>query len=260
MRVLGILLVSCLAWVLAAPMFQAAPPTIKPIQPGGPLTEQFFAGTAATTCTAGFILRDGSGNWYVMTAAHCLAPGITPYLTAAGGFYGQTVVDDDLPSQGGPSTGIDVGLVKVYPSKVGFISPQVRGFGGPTGIASASTLAMGDEVLAMGYFSGYGNGYPVSHPLIQQAQVAYGVFSQWDGPNYRTIQTTINGYSGGPVVAADDGQAIGIVSAQQAHFQTGLPGIDVGPTVPAMLARLANPYGFSGLTLQTAPFTGPSPV
>lgn len=262
MRVLALALAAVTLAVVLVPGAPAAPPALAAIQPGGPFTEFFFPGGITTAhCTLGFILRDGSGTWYALTAAHCTSVGATPFLTATGGAYGVVVVDDDMPSEGGPAGGMDVALIRINPSKVGLISPAVRGYGGPTGIATPATAAPGDALLLTGYNNGFGYRSPqqLNVNQLQYAQHGAGILSHFDGPNYHSIDSSVDGYSGGPVVMADDGQALGLVSATVGHVVVGVPGIDRGPTVAASLGRLSSVYGYA-LTLQAAPFSGVSPI
>lgn len=122
----------------------------------------------------------------------------------------------------------------------------MRFWGGPTGTATSSETALGDPLLIHGFGIGFGTS-PVTRPrpwlLVRHTTEEYTA----DGP-------VIFGDSGGPVLHAESGEALGVVSRLNL-FESFPSTTVIGPTFESILARLAS-AGFA-VSIRTAPFSFP---
>lgn len=230
MRAALLIAIVALLALPSVPLASATAPPIKPIQPGG------VVNTPVGQCTLNFVFA-GGGNTYIGTAGHCASVG--DRVSGSAGFFGTVVFDEDGVT--------DFALIQVDAAKVGSVSPAVRQWGGPTGVASTTTAAVGDEVVLYGFGIGFS--------ATAQTRPREGVLLSYNGVEYRADTGAVNGDSGAPLLDLDDGTAVGIIS----HFDfVGVPPTtDEGPTMQRIQARLAA-AGF-GVALQTAAFN-PSPV
>lgn len=202
-----LLIALSLAFAALAP---AASVAEAPIQPGAQLGD---------FCTLNFIFASGA-NRYVGTAGHCVAK--DEVARVAGSRIGITVFsrDDDT---------LDFALIKIDPGKLGDIDPSVRGIGGPTGVATRSHTAVGDSVSFHGYGLLLGD--------IGATRTRSGILMNHGASTYAANMPAVNGDSGGPVIHARTGRALGIVAR---YGTTGFPpSTDVGPTIEFVLGALA---------------------
>lgn len=227
---------------IGTPIGDAAP-ALAPIQPGAALG----SGTPAH-CTLDFVFRTPSGTWFIGAAAHCVSLGERVSNNEAGTF-GTVVVDDVYANPGG----IDFALIQIDAAKTNLVSPAVRGWGGPTGVASSTNAAPGDLLSIHGYAAGIGYGYPATARQLSTAQNKVGVFSRIVGGFAVYDAYTIPGDSGAPILLNKDGTALGLDSTSSIYAQVpDVPALDKGPSVGLILTRMAG-MGYS-LTLQTAPY------
>lgn len=196
------------------------------IQPGA------YVGTSVGGCTLSFVLRDGGSNVYILTAGHCTKT-VGERVKDENGVAFATVV---ARSNSGPSD--DITLLRVDADKHGRVSPAVRSWGGPTGYTRASDTALGDRLYLYGYGAGFG--------LAEATRPRQGVLVSDNATTYAADTLAVNGDSGGPILHARTGKALGLVS--QIGFSSATT--DQGPTVEQVLAW-ASARGY-GLTLQTA--------
>lgn len=201
----------------------ASSETIK-VQAGGPLANV----RGQVVCTFNFIFTDGSAR-YVGTAAHCIDP--DPNGKSIGQRVRSGSVDETLGRIGSSNEigsvvvsdgDIDFALVKLDPGVS--ISPDVRGWGGPSAVASPSETAVGDQVLFTGYGLGPGD-TAVSRPRT-------GVISSDDDQRHMTDIPATYGDSGGPILLKN-GKAYGVIGS------IGIGALETGPTISYVLGRMA---------------------
>jgi len=217
----GIVLIALLASSAAlAPVASAS--SHEPIEPGDWV--DFY-------CTLNFVF-DGPQDAYIGTAGHCADEGDRAGHDDLGEF-GTVVYDSDA---------VDFALIDVDDKYEGNLRAGVQGHPGtPTGVATPDHTEPGDRLV----MSGQGVIVSATQPtrdLRPSVLVEHGASSyQSDGP-------VVNGDSGAPLVHADTGRALGVVSGYGV-FEFP-PTTDVGPTVDAALDDLrANGYD---VTLRTA--------
>jgi hypothetical protein len=179
------------------------------VRPGG------FVTTSAGGCTLGFVYTDRYKQTFITTAGHCIvgerqtrlwAPGKGPIAKVGGKPIGRFVYARLDPLEGGI---YDIGLIQV--TKGVKVNPQVCHFGGPVGASSSK----GRMTLEL-----YGNGDGISLLLPARslwtagAPDKYEIFA--DGP-------TMTGDSGGPILDAASGRAVGYVVALGAGYDLRNP-------------------------------------
>lgn len=211
-----------LALVLTAPVPASA---ADPIQPGD------LVQAGSTQCTLNFAYTGTgrlAGNTYMGVAAHCVAK------------VGQTVTDGRGRQWGrvafiGNANEVsrDFAFIQVLSSFRSLVRASVLGHPGtPRGIATTREAGFGDRVL----FSGYGLIY---RPLELTREKRFGILLSNSGAQYQAEGPTFFGDSGGPVVHAGSGGALGIVSS----ICLGTCGFTTGPTVQNVI-RVAAAQGF----------------
>jgi hypothetical protein len=188
----------------------------EPVQPGA------YHVTGDSGCTLNFIY-DGAGGPYVGTAAHCVERvGDTSY-DADGDPIGRVAAIGNEDA-----TATDWALIRVEGDALGRINPSVIGHPGtPTGVTTPNTTATGDRVFT----SGHGLGFGFTNVTREQRPAA---LSYDDTEIYQLASALIYGDSGGPVVHAPSGRALGIVS----RLCIG-PCEEEGPTVQGIIAKAA---------------------
>jgi hypothetical protein len=205
------------------------------IQPGDALT----VGNGQRICTYNFVF-DGSDDVYIGTAAHCV-------------YDGQTVGTEGFPTMGTvvhDGGGVDFALVDVDDELEHRVQAGVKGHpSAPLGVAERADTDRGD----LHYVSGYGTGFQGDETTRENRwglQLAHG------SSGYQSVTPFSPGDSGGPVVHAPTGQALGVAGYIQAcvglTVDTGctVPPVRVGgPTIDASLNVLAD-HGFD-VTLRT---------
>ena len=188
----------------------------QPVQPGA------YHETDGAGCTLNFIY-DGAGGPYVGTAAHCVER------------VGQWTYDLDGDPIGRvaaigseDATETDWALIRIEGAALGRINPSVIGHPGtPTGVTAPATTSSGDRV----YTSGHGLGFFVTNVTREQRPAA---LMYDDTEIYTLLGALIYGDSGGPIVHATSGRALGIVS----RLCLGTCE-EEGPTVQGLIAKAA---------------------
>lgn len=231
-------LLAGILFAFLAPLGSAAP-TVKPIQPGAALG----AGTVAA-CSQSFVYRDSAGTWYGSTAAHCVTLNERLSNNEAGNVGFGTVVALD--------TTLDWAIFRVDADKTGWVSPSVRHWGGPTGVATAADAPLPSAVAVSAYPLGVGIDYPTGANQLNYVQGRLGVFAAFDGERIRYSAPEVFGDSGGAVLLHGDGKALGTTTGLQAWLNLPVSATMVGPSIQATIVG-AGAHGIS-LTLQTAPF------
>jgi hypothetical protein len=196
--------------VSAAPAAPAAPT----IQPGT------FISTPVGGCTLSFVF-DGDGRTFLATAAHCVR-GVGDAVTTQDG----TVIGRAAVVGSAASASTDWALIQIASAYVSRVHADVLGHvGTPTGVATSSRV--GDEVL----YSGYGIPWDQTQYTREHR---FGFMETQTRSTYRLIGSDTWGDSGGPIILAKNGRAMGIVS----RFCFG-PCTSEGPTVQAVLQQAA---------------------
>jgi hypothetical protein len=229
-----------LAVLVSAPMSAPALP-LTHIQPGAPMTDptKFPDDTVPYSfhrCTMGFILADGKGALYMITAGHCVTSKGARVHSETGQAIGTVVFD----LQSGTD---DIALVRIDRGVYKQVSPSVRDWGGPTGVATPQSVRALDEVR----FSGFS--FILGDLTLTRART--GLLISQDRVHYLADTTASEGDSGAPFIDSRTGQAIGIV---RDFGLTDVPPVtDDGPSVQRILALLAR-AGYQ-LHLKTAAYS-----
>jgi len=138
-------------------------------------------------------------------------------------------------------------LIRIDRARYRDVSPSVLGWGGPTGVATTATTGRGAVVLFTG--QGFVEGD------LAQTRPRFGVLLTYDRTRFTADTLAELGDSGGPLIDAATGRAIGMISGFGLFRRP--PTTDVGPSIQRILADCAH-YGYH-LTLVTAPFASPLP-
>lgn len=222
-------LVACLVAAVVSPSSAPAAPAIKPIQPGAEVQ------IGLNLCTLNFVFRSGSTR-YIGTAGHCAST--TGLRAVTEGLEFGTVVytrNDNV---------LDFALIRIDNGDLDQVSNAVRHWGGPSGVTATADVGTLDMLNFYGY--GFVVGSLAETRPRQGVLVTYGsTHFQMDGP-------AVNGDSGGPVLHAETGRALGIIS--QYGLNETIPTTDYGPTMSHITTMLAS-AGYT-LTLQTASYPG----
>lgn len=211
--------------VLALPT--AGPAANAPIQPGAPMS------SSVGGCTMNFVFRNTHGKLFVGSAGHCVealgdrvtASSIGPFGTVV--FRANNGVGKD-----------DFSLIRIDTDKYEHVEPTVRAWGGPTGTTTSESTASGDQISLQGYGLVFGSN--------ARTQARPGILVSDTATQYRAEIPAIFGDSGGPVLHAATGRALGIVSGINAGVG---PYTLVGTTVERALALIGPAY-----SLVTAPY------
>lgn len=189
-----------------APAAGAAGPVL---QPGDAVTS-----VDGGSCTLGFVL-EGPTETYITTAAHCIDIAKQDRArNAEFGEFGTFVYDNDVPT-------MDVALVDVDPDVP--VDPAVAGHPGtPSGVADPSETAAGDRLR----HSGQGLVVARTEPTRQDRP---SVLVEHNATAYRSDGLVVDGDSGAPMIHAETGEAVGLVS-RYGVFSVP-PTTDRGPTL-----------------------------
>jgi len=215
--------------------------------------------TGGAQCTSNFIFTDPS-NVYIGQAAHCSGTGGATETNGcdSGSLPIGTPVDVDGASRPGtlvynswltmqangeanPDTCQynDLALVELDPADVGSVNPSVPGFGGPTGVGSAS---LGETVYS------YGNSS--LRAGVRQLSPKQGAVAQTEGNGWSyTVYTVTPGIPGdsGSGFLNSSGQGMGVLSTLQVLPIAGSNGVgDLGRE----LAYLRANSSFSSVQLE----------
>jgi hypothetical protein len=229
--------------------------THAPIQPGAILTRPDRAPLhgavpyAFYRCTMSFVFRDAAGALYTGTTGEsdcAQKPGGSAF-DSDGRPIGRVVFRECAPGTGSlavvqecGTNGTSFTLIRIDRERYADVDPSVLGWGGPTAVASSATAKPGDVVLFAG--NAFVEGDAVRPRL--------GILLSIDAGHFTADTVATLGDSGGPVIDATNGAAIGIISD---YGQSDAPPTtDDGPTVSAILAA-AGRHGLH-LELVTWPY------
>lgn len=222
----------------------------KPITPGAKVAQE--------ACTYNVIWQSSDGALYIGTAGHCAGPvgsrmgvqSIPEFGTVA---YNNRNLNAAFTSAIEPSSGqaMDYALVRIDDDKHHYVDPQLRVWGGPTGITTE--FEPGTQLFQ------YGQGNVVSwvHPARARTGVLTHLMGGADDPfskgghyqDWFVAALPVVGGDSGSLIITADGQALGI--AVGLAFGFGHPGLVNGPTFEVIQRTLAAD-GFD-LTMRTAP-------
>lgn len=215
----------------------------RPIQPGGRLLTY-----DERVCTFNAVYRDAAGATYIGTGGHCVSHvgqrvGVPHHPEVGTVVYRKWTLD------------MDHALILIDPEDLHLVSPRMRHFGGPTGIAR--DVAPGTPVL----HHGYGMTYDGAEPTGTRGGVLLWVGDGTTPPPlgepdslqdhltkrgwYSALQPSSGGDSGSMILTAS-GEALGTLEWGGAGMYAN------GPTFALIEEELAKD-GWQ-LTLQTAPF------
>lgn len=202
-------------------------------------------------CTAGFVLSDKAGAAYVVTAGHCLRIGGEVFAGEArrnGITYAQGPVIGNVVAREDSSQRGDWGLIRLDPA-VTRPSGSVEFWTGPATAGSPTQMRAGDRICYYG-----------QNPEMAMAQTrarcgfyagdasrpgSYGAFgftgAAWSGD------------SGGPIIDAATGKAVGIIVGMSPASDAG---IMAGMSIAEVLKMANQDYGLR-LDVVGAPFAPP---
>ncbi len=212
------------------------------IQPGDPLVD----GSGNLYCTLNFVF-DGPQHVYIGTAGHCVNTGSTVHT------YGFPSFGTVVAEPGG----VDFALIQVDPAVEGHVEASVNGHPyAPAGVATDEETHRGDVVAV----SGYGTG---AHWHDATRENRWGVHIGEVESTFVAATPISPGDSGGPVVHAPTGKALGVSARIEAcagfppTAECGLPPVQTaGPTVEAVLDALEA----DGFALELRTTVGEDPV
>jgi hypothetical protein len=196
------------------------------IQPGARIS------TPKGSCTTNFVFENASGRLFIGTAGHCADVG-DRIKSANGTEFGTIVTSENKYPVS------DFALILIDIEDENLVSPQMRYWGGPTGITSREDVKQGDVILTYGYGLGFGS--------TEYTRRRAGVLWNYGIQSYSAFIGGAPGDSGGPIVHAATGKAIGVIDVLQ-------PGAPVGgTTIENVLGRAKLLYGDDTLEIVTAP-------
>lgn len=183
-------------------------------------------------CTFNWVYTSPNGTAYVGTAAHCTdGPGEELHLgdgdRGTGPMVGTVVFDSDNASEA-PDV-MDFTLVRLADGWIGRTHPAMIGWDGPTGVLTADDASTGDRIGV--------HGHGLVFHQTEATQDRPGVLTSMDEQTYEIQSPFIFGDSGGPVIHAETGRALGVVSGATFGVQVP-PYTNVGPTVDFVLRTL----------------------
>lgn len=206
--------------------------------------------TDGAQCTSNFIFSDAS-DVYIGQAAHCSGTGGatetngcdsgslpigTPVEIDGASRSGTLVYNSWLTMQAGGETDPDtcqfndLALVRIDPADVGKVNPSVPGFGGPTGVGTASG---GETVYSYGNSSLRGG--------VTQLSPKQGTVVQTEGGGWSyTVYTATPGVPGdsGSAFLNSSGKGMGVLSTLQILPTAGSNGVgDLGHELDYMRAN-----------------------
>lgn len=191
-------------------------------------------------CTYNFLFfAPANGTYYIGTAAHCTDElGQRMPLSGYADEIGTVVYDSDNATES--NTNADFSLIELDPELNLEAHPQVVNRGGPTGFATAADVEVGDVIEHHGYGMVFGD--------FEETRDRDGILSSW-GDDYCSESPIWWGDSGSPILHADTGKALGIVS--RAGWIDCVPTAQLmGATLPYIFRELEE-YGWGGVELAT---------
>lgn len=206
----------------------------EPVKPAfGPLSSPIRPGSSMGGCTYNYIyyelvyptpeVPNPVPDVFIGTAGHCTdelgertsVPGV--------GEIGTVVYDSDVAG-----VGVDFSLIQLDPERVTQTNPQMRGYEGPTGLATPAMLALGDRVDVYGY------GLVVGQR--EETRPRWGLLTDWTDTEYVADMPAVNGDSGSPLLHDESGTALGIISRYGTDQVP--PSTDVGPLITWVLQEV----------------------
>jgi hypothetical protein len=208
---IGTFLVALALMPVGTPPARAAE---RPIQPGAPFfieaadADGTAPGPTTKMATLGFVFADAEGGIYVQaparqvgtTGSGLYVPGLGRVGTVALRQSGRWEVDD--PFSCSTAAGIrcsdNFALVRIDPAYHHHVSPSVRHWGGPTGLAGLHELEAGDMLS----FYGQGNG------LRGPGSARPAALVDGDGDAVTAAMPLSEGDVGGPFIEMATGRAV----------------------------------------------------
>lgn len=196
------------------------------IQPGARIS------TPIGSCTTNFVFTNSAGRLFIGTAGHCAEVG--DRIESANGTEFGTVVtsENNYPVS-------DFALILIDTEDEHLVSPAMRYWGGPTGMTSRADVAQGDQILSYGYGIGFGT--------TEQTRRRAGLLWTYGPQAYSAFIAGTPGDSGGPIVHAASGKALGVIDVLKAGSPQG------GTTIENVLARARYIYDDDSIRIVTAP-------
>jgi len=243
-------------WALVAAVVGGGGPVgaavVAPIQPGANIgdfsPQSCIDPNVCIGCTLNFVFSDAADRLFIGTAGHCTTHvGQQIVLVGDGSTIGEVtfretgayasdleVLMDPVGWAGYVTNDIDFALIAIDPERYSEVSPAVRGWGGPTGVAEPSETEAGQLILQ------FGQGHGIRDTPLQARQ---GVLIDHDEEMFEFAMPVSGGDSGSPVIHAATGKALGHVH-----------GFHNGSSLPRILRVLAE-AGYD-LEIVTAEFIG----
>jgi hypothetical protein len=223
----------------AAPFGTSSCPGVRP----GALT---LIPSEGVSCSLGFLFRDGKGANYMTTAGHCAAAEGKQHVWSAG--KGPVASD----STGKPfgrfvfaahRGAYDIAIIAV--NRGVKVNAAMCHFGGPTGTTTS-------RAGGLATIEHYGNAGVISDVLPARTGLSTGLKDAWETP---VLLASFKGDSGGPVVLAADGKALGYVTTIGVGVNSNSGSILAAPTFVTRLGpqmALASKVLKRTFTLRTA--------
>lgn len=205
-----------MAFAVALTVLVSPARAAEPVQPG------VFISTDEGGCTLGFIYQGSGGRTYASTAAHCVSGEGDEVRLGSGEVFGRVKL------RGNPDvTAADWALIEVAGAYVSSVKPSVVGHPStPIDFTRASGTRLGDAVR----LSGHGIGFSFTSPT-REGRV--GILTYDSNSEHAVAAPLVFGDSGGPIVHAETGRALGIVSRLCFGVCT-----EMGPTVQGIIAQV----------------------
>jgi len=186
------------------------------------------------TCTLNFLYVFADGNLAIGAAGHCFNVGDEVSNPDIDAVFGEVVYSVDDRARG-----LDFCLINITHLYYSEANPQMREYGGPTGISNYENTEGGAVVDLYGHAAGAG--------ANEETRSRQGVLVDDNEKEYQADVPAWWGDSGGPVIMDGNGQALGINSRISPNPGNYL----VGSTVAWILINL-EADGFP-VTMVTAP-------
>jgi hypothetical protein len=179
-------------------------------------------------CTYNFLFTSPERNYFIGTAGHCTDE-VGQRVSFAGKEIGTVVFDSDVSV--GADTGVDFTLILLDEGQNLVANPTMMGSAGPSGVAQAADVGLGDRLEHHGYGMVWGDVALTRHR--EAVLLSYG-------DNYCAEGAIWWGDSGSPVLHQETQAAIGIISRAGWIECTPFAGAqNVGPTLQYILRATA---------------------
>jgi len=229
---------------------------LKPVEWGEVDSAFIRAGAPIGWCTYNFLFVDpdgetgnGTPTYYIGTAAHCVGDVDDRMPLAGHGEIGEvafSTYNDTFIEEYGVRRGADFALVRLDDGMNMNAHPLMMNTAGPTGYATADTVALGDELEHHGYGMVFGD--------IEPARDRPGFLVSFED-DFCSQSAVWWGDSGSPVLHADSGMALGLVS-RLAYAECDTPSHHAGATIEHVLKEMAKtPFDNVRLALADGGYT-----